>query len=660
MGENVKSLDAKDQVRKKISVWLGSNNHNAVQHCITELTGNSCDEINKGKGDTVKITLIDEKTICIEDNCQGLPVEGMGTKEVEGVGTIEVPNYQLLTETLFAGTKYDNGIENEDYTVGTNGVFLTVLTRASETIKYEVARPNKNVYYFDYEKGSLKTPMKIIGKSDKTFTKITYTLDDDVFEDNYYAFEEICTIANQQASLIKGKIIVVNETNGECIEFQHENGIQDLLIESTKELNVLGESIRFNKTVERYVEKQKTNDIVKIDMIFQYSKEDELLQVEFLNGSNLIHHGTIYDGLVLGMKNGFNKFIKDNGLYQKNEKQISNDDVMTGLNYVVNFKSFFPIFENQTKFATKIVYYKDIMKESIEYQLEILSIENKDLMIVMANQILLNKRVREKADNNRQNVRKELEGQTSSASSRPEKLVPCRSKDKTKKRLVLIEGDSALNATKLSRDKDYDEILPLKGKLPNCLKKSIDEILKNEEIRNYIKLCGAGITYKGKAVKGLPKFNIENFQYSEIDIMTDADEDGFHIRCLNIAMNYILMPEVIKSRKLKILEAPLYRIICGKNEYIAYDEMERNQIISKLKGKKFEETRFKGLGGLNPQLMADTVMNMENRRVKEVTMDNVAEAIKYLEMFMDDDSEDRKQFIREHGHEYFDYSIYED
>jgi DNA gyrase subunit B len=662
MEENLKALSEKDQVREKISVWLGSNNHNAVIHCVEELVGNSEDEINKGKGDTIEIVLEDEKTVTITDNCQGLPVEGMGEREIEGVGKIPVPRYKLLTEVLFAGTKYDNGLDgNEDYTVGTNGVFLTVLTRSSQYVKYEIARPDRNIYYFDYIKGKENTPIKVIGKSDKTYTKITYSLDDDVFEDNCYTYEELCRLAKEKSSLINGKIIVKNASTNEVNIYQYTNGIIELLEDYTKELNTLSEPLVFNKTVEKFIEKKQTNDVVKFDMVFQYSKEDEVAQIEFLNGSNLINHGTIYDGIIAGMKSGFNKFIKDSGLYQKNEKQISNDDVMTGLNYIINFKSYFPIFENQTKFATKVVYYKDIMKETLEHYLEVLAVENKELMLKMANQILLNKRVREKATDSRQKLRKELEGQATNASNRPEKFVPCRSKDKTLRRLKIIEGDSALIATKLSRDKLFDAIFPLKGKLPNCLKKSIDDILKNDEIRNLIKLCGAGVTYKGKSVKGLPKFNIDNFEFAEIDVLTDADEDGFHIRCLVIAMFYMLMPDMIKHGRLRILEAPLYRITVGKEEYVAYDEVEKNKIISSLKGKKVTEiTRFKGLGGLNPQLMAKTVMSMDNRRVKEVTMDNVEEAVKYLEMFMDDDSEDRKEFIKQHGHEYFDYSIYED
>lgn len=660
--DNLRALSESNIVREKISVWLGSNNHSAVIHCIRELIGNSEDEINKGYGDTIWIYLdSDEKTITIIDNCKGLPVEGIGEREIDGVGVVQIPKYKLLTEVLFAGTKYDNGLDgNEDYTVGTNGVFLTVLTRSSESIKYEVARPNGNVYYFDYEKGKEKTPIKIIGKSDKTYTKITYTLDDEVYDENCYTFEELCNLAKEQASLIKGKIIVGDRKTNDDAVFQYDNGIVELLEGYTKELNVLSEPIRVIRTVEQFVEKQKTNDTVKLDMVFQYSKEDEEVQIEFLNGSNLIHHGTIYDGIVAGMKSGLNKFIKDNGLYLKNEKQITNEDVMTGFNYVINFKSFFPTFANQTKFATMVVYYKDIMKETLENYLEVLTVENKELMQKIATQILLNKRVREKASDNRQKLRKELESSGSSASNRPDKYVPCRSKDRTKKRLIIIEGDSALNATKLSRDRIFDGILPLKGKPPNCLKKTIDEIMKNDEIRSLIKLGEAGVTYKGKTIKGLSKFDIEKFAYSEVDVLTDADEDGFHIRCLVMAIYYMLMPDVIKYGMLKILEAPLYRIVSGKDEYIAYDEIERNKIISNLKGKKFAETRFKGLGGLNPQLMAKTVMSMENRRVKEVTMNDVGEAVRYLEMFMDDESEDRKQFIREHGREYFDYSIYED
>jgi DNA gyrase subunit B len=654
MGENIKVLNEKDKVRKKISVWLGSNTHSAVLHCIKELVGNSVDEINKGNGNTIEVIIENKKTITIIDNCKGLPVEGIN----KDTG---IENYKLLTEVLFAGTKYENGIENNDYTVGLNGIFLTVLTRASENIQYEISRPNGNVYSFSYYKGDLKEPLKIIGKFDRTYTKISYTLDDEVFEENHYTIDEICQIARQQASLINGKIVVTDKEHNISKLFKYENGIKDLLIENVDTKHTIGEAQHFQRKVNYTIPKDKREDIVLIDMVYQYTKEDDdNTQIEFLNGSNLIHHGTIYEGIVTGFKNGFHKYIKDNSLYTKNEKPISKDDVLTGLNYIVNFKSFFPVYANQTKFATDVSYYKDIIQETIEYNLEVLSNENKELMVQLCTQILVNKRVREKADNNRQKIKKELEESTNSIQTRPDKYVPCRSKDRTKKRLILIEGDSALNAVKQSRDAEFDAIFPLKGKPINCLKKSIDEIMKNEEVKNIVKLMGCGVSYKGKSVKGLPKFDIEKAEFSEIDILSDGDEDGFHIRCLLIGMFYMLMPEVIYTERLKVLEAPLYRIIDGKKkEYICYDELERNKILDKLNG-RFVETRFKGLGGLNPQLSASTIMNIESRRVKVVTMKDVEECVRMLEMFLDDDSDSRKEFIKNFGHEYFDYSIYED
>ena len=651
MSEQIKQLSEKEKVRKKISVWLGSSNHIAVLHVIKELVGNSVDEINKENGNKIKITLHDSKTVTVEDNCKGLPFEGVNENGVK--------NYKLLTETLFAGTKYDNGIENDNYTVGTNGVFLTVLTYASENVEYEVARPNGNVYYLAYHKGDCVKPLEIIGKSDTTYTKIKFTLDDDIFEENYYTYDEICKIASEQASLINGEIEVVDEKNNVSKIYKYKDGIKQFLEEHIAHLQPINDLIFIEKEISHNIKKEGKEliDNMKIQLALKYTKEDENnVQIEFLNGSNLIHHGTIYDGLINGLRTVIHKFLKDNGLYKKDEKQISKDDVIVGLNYVVNFKSYFPIFANQTKFASYVTYYKDVMQNLIEEYFEAYAIENKFDMERIANQVLINKRSREKAEQTRLNIKKKLQSTVNNITNRVDGFVNCTSKDNTKAELTLVEGKSALGAAKQGRNSEFQAIYALRGKILNCLKADYDKIFKNDIIVDLLKILGCGVEIKSKHNKELNSFDINNLRWSKIIIVTDADVDGYHIRTLLLTLFYRLTPTLIKEGKIYIVESPLYEIIHNDKSYFAYSDQEKDEIISQLKG-KFIVQRSKGLGENTPEMMWETTMNPETRRLIQVTMEDVEEMQKYFDLFLGDDLQGRKDYIETHLHEYIEHAL---
>lgn len=653
MSDQIKQLSEKDKVRRKISVWLGSSNHNAVIHCIRELVGNSADEILKGNGGNIKITLHNNKTVTVEDDCQGLPLEGTNENGKD--------NWELLFLTLFAGSKYENGIENNNYSVGSNGLFISVLTFSSQKVNYEIARPDGNIYSIGFEKGELTDELKIIGKSDKTYTKITYTLDDEVYEGNYYEFEELCNIASEQASLINGSITVVDEQENKINTYTYENGIRDYLENNSSE--GIHDQITFNKDISFEVKRDEIEEVkiddIKMDVVFKYTNDEEgNLQVEFLNGSNLIHHGTIYDGFVAGMRNAINKKIKDSNLYTKSEKQINKDDILVGLNYVVSFKSYFPVFASQTKFASYVTYYKDIMQKTIEEFLEVYFIENPIESSKIINKILVSKRSREKAETTRSSAIKQLSQEIKNSTSRPEKFVPCRYMDKNNTELIVIEGDSALNSVESSRNSKYQCIYPVKGKSLNVIKANLDSIINNKEIIDIFQILNCGMEYNGKVIKGIKKFNIDDLSVSKIIIFSDEDEDGMHIRSLLEAIFYILAPKIIENGHLYILDSPLYKITNGNNTYLAYDEKEKNEIVRSLEGKTHVQ-RFKGLGGLNASMLSKTAMHPENRRLTQITIDDAMKSKEMIEMFMDDEVEGRKNYIQEHGDKYFDFSIYE-
>jgi len=650
MSENIKQLTEKEKVRKKISVWLGASNHIAVIHTVKELVGNSADEINKGNGDKIKITLHNDKTLTIEDNCQGLPIDGVNSEGVE--------NYKLLFETLFAGTKYDNGINNSDYTVGVNGVFNTVLTFSAQDVTFEVSRPDKNIYSISYHKGENVKPLSIIGKSDNTYTKIKYTLDDDIYEGNYFTFEELCEIASQQASLINGSVEVFDEVNGVKELYSYED-TKEFLEYSTSDLEAIHETIHFSKNTSHNSKQNGENvvDDIQASISIKYTRQDEdCTQIEFLNGSNLIHHGTIFDGLVNGLRSILNKYIRDNGMYKKNEKQITREDVLLGLNYVIDFKSYFPVFANQTKFASYVKYYESVMRDILDNFFASYSIENKSEMDLIAKHVLVSKKVREHSEKTRLDIKKKLSGTVNNLSNRVDGFVNCKSKDNTKTELYLVEGKSALGSTKMGRDEKIQAIYALRGKILNCLKADYDKIFKNDIIVDMIRLFGCGVEVKSKHAKDLHTFDKNNLRWSKIVITTDADVDGFHIRTLILTLIHRLMPTLIEDGCVYIVESPLYEIEQNDVSVFAYSDKEKDLIVSKMKG-SFTVQRSKGLGENTAEMMWETTMNPETRKLIQVVPEDVEKTVKAFNMFLGDNLEERKQFIEDNLHEYLKESL---
>lgn len=629
MVRKIKELSEKDKVRKKISVWLGSSTNHI--HTVKELIGNSADEIVAGKGDHISIRMIDDKTIEFQDNCQGLPIEGETDK-----GT---PNYVALFETLFAGTKYDQ----TSATVGTNGVFLAVLTFSSKKVKYEVARPNGKVYGVEYFKGDRVTDFGVIGESDSTYTRITFELDDEVYDSTTFNYEDICDIARGQASLFTGSIDVSHEPSGQSEHFEFPNGVSDLLAWYNRDQKVLHNIENFKLETTSYVEKHKRDDVIGIDMAFQYSKEDETVQKEFLNGSDLVYHGTIQDGLIQGLRYAINSYIKKNGMYKKNEKQVSSDDVMTGFSYIVDFKSHLCEFENQTKLATKVPHYKTIISQMIQDKFEIFSIENPIDMEKIAKQVLINKRARENAEKTRTQLKNKL-SQKITTTNRVDNFYDCRTKKVEDRVLFLTEGLSALGSVVVGRDSETQACLPLRGKILNCLKADLKQIANNDIIVDVFRVLGCGIEIRDKKFKDLGEFNMDNLRYNKIVISTDTDVDGLQIRCLILAMFYRLAPSLLKAGKVYLSEAPLYEIIDkSDNTYYAYTDEGRDKIVAELGDKMRRQHYCKGLGEINADTLSETMLKEHNFQL--ITFEDVEADKDVFEMWMGDDVQGRKDYI---------------
>lgn len=648
MSEQIRQLTEREKVRERISVWLGSSNHTAVIHTIKELIGNSADEILKGNGNSIEIEIYDNKTIIFRDNCKGLPVEGVNENGTD--------NYELLFEHLFAGTKYDNGVSNSSYTVGVNGVFLCILTYSSYTVEYNIGRPNGKLYNISYKKGYRNSPFKEVGKTDKTFTEIKFTLDDDIFDENNYSFEEISEIAKEQASLLPdGKITVTDVTNNKKEVFQYENGIQEFLEKGLLKMDTISSISSFSKEVSHYIEKEDLIDDIKIEMVFAYTKQDEgKTMIEFLNGSNLIHHGTIYEGLLSGFRSSIHKYARDNNLYKKNEKQVSRDDIMVGLNYIVNFKSYFPVYSNQTKFASEVRYYRSIMQEAVQEFFESYSLENEDDMKNIVKQILDEKRAIESAEKARLNLKQKLETKQTVGGLSVEGLEECDMKNSTleERELWICEGLSAAQTITNSRDDRTMGTIALRGRFISSLKSTVERVLNNGEAQAVIKAMGCGIEIpKGekKKYKGFEGFNSENLRYGKVVIAVDEDDAGKAIALALITFFYKFMPEIIKQNRLYISRSPRYRFTKNKGrEEFAYSEEEKDEIIERLdkENVKYDINIVKGLGELNQDVYWDYVMNPETRLIEHLIYDEKQheEMEHYFEVFMGEDTQGRKDF----------------
>lgn len=654
----LKALTEREKVRNKITVWLDTNNHTAVMHTIRELVGNSADEINDGNGDKIDVTLFDNKTIEIKDNCQGLPVEG----DVDGV-----PKYKLLTQQLFASTKYDNGVSSSRYTVGTNGVFLTVLAFSSAEIEFEVARPNGNVYYFSYEKGYEKEPMKIIGKSDTTYTRIKYRLDDDVYVENEFTADEIKEVLEEQSSLIQGKVgfkHIVEEEEVEAIEYEFKNGIEEFLDDKASK-GKIAKVVAIDKAMQSEVKKESVGEGVGTftdDTLFSfamiYNKEEEdVTQLEFLNGSNLKNDNELRRSFIRGIRNEVNSFLRSNGLYKGKEKAISVDDVTYGLNYVLTLKSYFPMYVGQTKLSTEDKRLGDIVQRQIEDTMKFFAIKNPKDMEKISKKVLNSKRGREKAENIRKQVAKKITEPVTSLTS-VEGFVPCSIKNAETSEFYIVEGDSALGSTKGGRNPDTQAIYALKGKTLNCAKSDIDTILKDEVIQTLLKIIGAGVEINTKKKLNLPKFNMDDLKWNKIIIATDADVDGMHIRNLLITLFRALMPTLIKEGRVYFVMSPLFEITDGADTYFAYSDEERDEILeNKVKNRsRAIIQRSKGLGENTPEMMGETTMNPASRKlIRIVAGDTQEKELKRLfDMYMGNDIDSRKEYIENNLHEYID------
>lgn len=643
--DSITMLKGADKVRKRPAVIFGSDGLDGCQHSVFEVISNSIDEARAGYGDRIIITHYRSGEIEVEDFGRGCPVDYNNTEQRY--------NWELVYCELYAGGKYDDSDDNYEFSLGLNGLGLCATQYASEFMDVEVLRDGYK-YGLHFEKGENVGGLKretYSGK--KTGTKTRWKPDLEVFTDIAIQDDYFFEVLKRQAVVNPNIVFIFRSEKSDGsfgeTEFFYENGITDYVSE------IVGENSL--TSIQHWTSERKGRDRedkpeykVKLDVALTFSNKVKLSEY-YHNSSFLEHGGSPEDAVKRAFVAQIDNYLKQKNAYQKNEGKINYSDVEECLVLVSSSFSTQTSYENQTKKAITNKFIREFMTEFLRHNIEIYFIENPDEAQRIAQQVLINKRSRENAERVRQNVRKKLTGNID-LSSMVSKFVDCRTKDVTRREIYIVEGDSALGSVKLARDAEFQAVMPVRGKILNCLKAPYEKIFKSEIITDLIKVLGCGVEVKSKSNRELSSFNIDNFRWSKIVICTDADVDGFQIRTLILTMLYRLTPALIEQGYVYIAESPLFEINTKDKTYFAYTEQEKQRIIKKIGNRKYTIQRSKGLGENEPEMMSLTTMNPDTRRLIKVTCDDVRESAEIFEMLLGDDLQGRKDYISQHGADY--------
>ena len=636
--ESIKSLKGADRVRKRPAVIFGSDGLEGCEHSVFEIMSNSIDEAREGYGNKICITRFLDGSIEVQDFGRGIPVDYNKNEEKY--------NWELLFCEMYAGGKYDNGGDNYEFSLGLNGLGLCATQYASEYMDAEIHTDGYK-YTLHFEKGENIGGLKKEKYEKKdTGTRIKWKPDLEVFTDINIPIEYFKDTIKRQAIVNDGvKFILKDQTTAskfETFEFCYNDGIMDYV----KEL--AGDNAFTTPQYWECERKGKDREDLpeyklKIKAAICFSLKTQLKEY-FHNSSFLEHGGAPEKAFRSAFVNQINAYLKSNNKYAKNDGQINIQDVEDCIIFVVSSFSTQTSYENQTKKAITNKFIQEAMTDFFRKQLEVYFIENKMDADKIANQVLINMRARVKAENTRKTLKTSLQSRMD-MTNRIQKFVDCRSKDVNEREVFIVEGDSALGACKQARDASFQAIMPLRGKILNCLKSDYDKIFKSEIITDLIKVLGCGVEVKSKAAKDLSLFDMDNLRWSKILICTDADVDGFHIRTLILTMIYRLMPKIIEAGKVYIAESPLYEVTCKDQTYFAYNEIG---------DQKYTVQRSKGLGENEAEMMALTTMNPKTRRLIKVTPDDAQKTSEMFDLLLGDNLDGRKEYISDYGHLYLD------
>lgn len=645
---SISALKGADRVRKRPAVIFGSDGIDGCQHSVFEILSNSIDEAREGYGKKIIITKYLDGSVEVQDFGRGIPVD---YNKNEGKF-----NWELLFCEMYAGGKYDNGGDNYEFSLGLNGLGLCATQYASEYMDAEIKSGGyKYTLHFEHGEnvgGLVKEEYK---KRGDTGTRIKWKPDLKVFTDINIPVEYFEETIKRQAIVNDGiKFVFKNQISSASFdtkEYCYENGIQDYVkdIAGDKAFTTpqYWECERVGKDREDLNEYK-----LKIKAALCFSLDTQLKEY-YHNSSFLEHGGAPEKAFKSAFVSQINAYLKANNKYNKTDSQINIQDIEECIIFVVSSFSTQTSYENQTKKAITNKFIQEAMTDFFRKQLEVYFIENKMDADKIADQVIINMRSRVKAEKTRKNLKTTLQTKID-MTNRIQKFVDCRSKDVSEREIFIVEGDSALGACKQARDANFQALMPIRGKILNCLKSDYDKIFKSEIITDLIKVLGCGVEVKSKAAKDVSMFDMDSLRWNKIMICTDADYDGFQIRTLVLTMIYRLMPKLIEAGKVYIAETPLYEVTCKDQTYFAYNESEMDDIKAEIGDNKYTVQRSKGLGENEAEMMSLTTMNPETRRLIKVMPSDAEATSQMFDLLLGDNLDGRKEYIADYGHLYID------
>ncbi len=646
--ESISTLRGAERVRKRPGVIFGSDGLDGCQHAVFEILGNSIDEAREGYGDLIILTRFQDKSIEVEDFGRGCPVDW---NAAEGRY-----NWELVFCELYAGGKYgDAEGDNYEFSLGLNGLGACATQYSSEYMDVTVWRDGFK-YSIHFEKGEpvgemLKEPTD----RKKTGSRIRWRPDLEVFTDIDVPAEYITDTLKKQAVVNDGITFRFRnekpDGSFETTDYCYKNGIIDYVSEKVG-LDALTQPQFISAERKGRDREDKPEYRLKMSAAFCFSNKVNLIEY-YHNSSWLEYGGSPEKATRSAFVSAIDAYIRKMGKYQKNESKINFSDVQDCLVLVTNCFSTQASYENQTKKAITNRFIQEAMTEFLRSRLEVYFIENKAEADKIADQVLVNKRSRESAESARLSIKKKLTGGLDIA-NRVQKFIDCRSRDVSKREIYIVEGDSAAGACKQSRDAEFQGIMPVRGKILNCLKADYDKIFKSEIITDLIKVLGCGVELETKKAKNLNQFSLDALRWSKVIICTDADVDGFQIRTLILTMIYRLMPTLIKEGYVYIAESPLFEIECKGKTYFAYSDREKAEILAGIDASKAKINRSKGLGENDPKMMSLTTMDPATRRLIKVMPSDVEHTAAVFDLLLGDNLAGRKEHIADEGYKYID------
>ena len=644
--QSISSLKGADRVRKRPSVIFGSDGLEGCEHAVFEIMSNAIDEAREGHGDLITVTRFEDGSIQVEDQGRGCPVDWNETEQKF--------NWELVFCELYAGGKYNNlDGDNYEYSLGLNGLGACATQYASEYFDAVIWRDGFK-YTLHFEKGEniggLKKEPTDRGR--KTGSTFRWKPDLEVFTDINVPVDYYLDTMKRQAVVNAGVTFrFKNQVGGrfETTDFRYDNGIQDYVSELVGE-DALTQPVFWQTERKGRDRADKPEYKVKLSVSFCFSNRVQVIE-HYHNSSWLEYGGSPDKAVRSAFVSAIDGWLKGQNKYTKSESKITFNDIQDALVLVSNDFSTQTSYENQTKKAINNKFVQEAMTDFLRSQLEVYFIENPQEAQKIGEQVLINKRARENAEKTRLNIKKKLTG-TMDLANRVQKFVDCRTKDISKRELYIVEGDSAMGSVKMSRDAEYQGIMPVRGKILNCLKADYGKIFKSEIITDLLKVLGCGVEVKDRHAKDMAAFDLSALRWNKVVICTDADVDGFQIRTLILTMLYRLTPTLIQEGYVYIAESPLYEITCKEKTWFAYSDKDKNDIVASLEGKKCEVQRSKGLGENEPDMMWLTTMNPETRRLIKVMPEEVERTAYIFDLLLGDDLAGRKSHIADNGHKY--------